>query len=149
MALASDSTPQAPPGLPRQGRDTRNGSVDRIAPNPSRPSRIARYPINNGQSANICGAPPSLILDGPVSSAGWSISTMSPTRAIFHLWRRSRPTSGSSPAAAMPAACGRCSGACPAERPRSASGVKLGRVLINRAVVSAFGQTGHRADIAE
>ena len=49
----------------------------------------------------------------------------------------------------MPGACRRCSGACPAERPRSASGVKLGRVLINRPVVCAFGQTGHRADIAE
>ena len=32
--------------------------------------------------------------------------------------------------------------------PRSASGVKLGRVLINCPVVSAFGQTGHRADMA-
>jgi hypothetical protein len=50
--------------------------------------------------------------------------------------------------AAMPAACRPCSGACPAERPRSASGVKLGRVLINRPVVSAFGQTGHRAAMA-
>ena len=28
-------------------------------------------------------------------------------------------------------------------------GVRLGRVLINRPAVSAFGQTGHRADIAE
>jgi uncharacterized membrane protein len=28
-------------------------------------------------------------------------------------------------------------------------GAVLGRVLINRPVVSAFGQTGHRADIAE
>jgi hypothetical protein len=32
--------------------------------------------------------------------------------------------------------------------PGSASGVTLGRVLINRPVVSAFGQTGHRADMA-
>src|SRR5215467_1651195 len=48
----------------------------------------------------------------------------------------------------MLAASWRCSGACRAERPSSASGVKLGRVLINRPVVSAFGQTGHRADMA-
>ena len=44
---------------------------------------------------------------------------------------RRAPISASSPAAAMPAACRPCSGRCPAERPRSASGVKLGRVLIN------------------
>jgi len=56
---------------------------------------------------------------------------------------------GISSAAPIPAAPGPCSGACPGERPRSASGVKLARVLINRPVVSAFGQTGHRADIAE
>src|SRR5262249_38005007 len=37
--------------------------------------------------------------------------------------------SASSSAAAMPRACRPCSGACPAERPRSASGVKVGRVI--------------------
>jgi hypothetical protein len=42
--------------------------------------------------------------------------------------------------AAMPAACRRCSGAFPAERPTSARGVKLGRVVINRPVVFEYSE---------
>ena len=51
-----------------------------------------------------------------------------PTSIRKH-WTRRAPISVSSPPAPIPAGRTRCSGACQAERPRSASGVKLGRVL--------------------